>query len=117
MTTIVELAGQIVALVDRQAEAIAGGDFARLDALTAETGRLIASLDARVSDLTPDERDRVAALLQPAVDEAHALVHTTGERVAETHQEMQELRQGRSVASAYRQAMPRQAAISYSRQG
>ena len=115
--TIAELAGQIVALVDRQAAAIAGNDFAGLAALTLETERLLQALNTQVAGLTPDERGYVATLLAPAVDQANGLVDTADARLDETRREMQELRQGRSVTSAYRQAMPKQAAISYSRHG
>lgn len=115
--TLAEIAGQIAALVDRQAAAVAENDLAQIEALTGQTGRLLADLDARAAGLSPDERRQLAELLQPAAECAQGLTDAVSGRLDESRKELQELRQGRSVATAYRQSMPKQAAISYSRQG
>ncbi len=82
--TITEIANQIVLLIDRQAAAIANDDFNELEALTAETGRLLQSLDAQVESLTPGERDQlVGSFNRPATNPSISSILPT--RVSRIH--------------------------------
>ncbi|MEZ4572734.1 MAG: flagellar protein FliT [Thermomicrobiales bacterium] len=108
---------QIVNAVQRQAEAIACDDYTVVEALTTETASLCQALDRASMNLPDDERARLSGMLQAAIDQAAGLVTTASSRLGETRQEIQEIRHGKSATSAYRQAVPRVAAMSYSRQG
>ncbi len=112
-----DIAGRIATLIGEQADAIAGSDFDRLEALTTETTELLQALDASATELGPEGRADIAAMLQPAATQANALVEATSTSLGETRHELQELRHGQSATSAYRQAVPKTAAIGYSRQG
>lgn len=112
-----EIANRIAGLIDEQAAAIAGNEFERLEALTSETTSLLQALDARVSALDQHGRAELVAILQPAAARSDDLIDETSNSLGEARRELQDLRHGQSATSAYRQAVPKEAAISYSRQG
>lgn len=112
-----EIVDRIVAAVECQSEALADSDYPRLEALIAETATLCQALDGASAALTLAERTALVATLGPAIEQANQFIDTIGSRVGETRREIQEVRQGRTATSAYRQASPREAAMRFSRQG
>ena len=112
-----DIVERIAAVIESQTEALAAGDFARLEALTVESEHLCRALGDASAGLPAAECARLAAMLQPATEQAARLVDNAGSQLGETRREVQEVRQGRTATSAYRQASPREAAMRFSRQG
>src|SRR5690606_39045479 len=103
--------------LDLQAAALADGDFERVAHLAELTASLSDELLLAAAGLDESGRAAVTGLLARAVERASELCQVTEERRAETRDEIRDLRAGQSATVAYRQALPREAALHYSRQG
>ncbi|HLT19081.1 MAG TPA: hypothetical protein VKZ96_06475 [Thermomicrobiales bacterium] len=112
-----DIVAEIAYALDRQAEALAAGDFERLEALTALTASLNEELLGALDGLDEAGRVAVAEQLTAAVQRAGQLCDDAAAQRGETRQALNNLRTGQTATAAYRQALPREATLHYSRQG
>jgi len=112
-----DIVAEISYALERQAEALADGDFERVETLTALTASLNEELLSSLGELDEASRATVAEQLEAAIERAGQLCVEAAARRAETRDALSNLRTGQAATAAYRQALPREAALHYSRQG
>jgi hypothetical protein len=112
-----DIVKEIAHTLDLQAEALASDDFGRFEELAGVTATLSAELERSTTQLSVHERSAIAEQLRRVVEHANQLCGDVEVQREETRAEIRELRNGHTVMAAYRQALPREATLSYSRQG
>ena len=112
-----QIVAELVQVLNLQAEALAKEEFEWLDELMDRAAQLNGQLQSATATLPADVLDELAGQIRQLVEHADELAETAAARRDSVGRALGGLKHGRSAMHAYRQALPREAALSYSRLG
>jgi ABC-type transporter Mla subunit MlaD len=113
----VQIVAELVQLLNLQADALAHEEFEWLDELMERAAQLNQTLQSATAALAADELAALGGQLHELVEHADRLAGDAAAQHTRVGKELGELKHGRSAVHAYRQTLPRESALSYSRLG
>lgn len=113
----VQIVTELVQVLNLQEQALANEEFEWLDELMERAAHLNLALQRATAGLAADELAALVARLHEVVEHADQLASEAANRHASVGKEIGDLTHGRAAMHAYRQSLPRESALSYSRLG